>query len=910
MPRWLDNLLLHMALLAYPRDLRRRHGGEMQRFLHLQRREERYRRPWGTLTYWRDVLGDALKVGIRRRSAVILKPVTQSFRREINRFRGGTMLTRLWQDLKFAARTLARNHTYALVCILTLALGIGVNSAIFSAVHSILFKPLPGEDPDRLVIIFSLDDHANFPHEFSNADLRDFRAQSESFQYLAGRRMVSLGIAPPGQMSQYVAGELVTTDFFKVVGVEPLLGRVFTEQDIDRGNQVAIISHGLWQNQMGGDPDVLGREVILNGASLQVVGVMPEGFLGSRFPIRFDVWLPLSMHDVANPRQAGFDWRNSRGHWLETLGRLKPGVSLREARAEFAGIMQRLAEEYPDANQGVRALLVSEQGSRINPQQADNVNFFALMLLGLVGFVLLIACANVANLMLSRGAARGRELSVRMAMGAGRKGLLQQLLTESLLVAFFGGVLGLVLAYAFAGLLRNLLPSTFDFPLKIDIQLDWTVIAFTAAISLAAGLVFGIAPAFKASRTDLQSVLRGGEPSALGTRRLTLPRLLVMAQVMLSVVLLVGAGLFVRSLQEVQKFRTGIESDNLIFMTLDLSLLGYTPEQGRAFYQRLRQDLKALPGVESVSSSMIVPLSGANASRSLYLPEGRPDGSEDPYIISSNLVGPDFFKTLGTRIVAGRGFTEQDTQDAPLVMVVNETLAGQLWPDQNPIGKRLFLSMRMERQPVEVVGVAEDGRYRTVGESPMPFFFRPLAQSYEPRRTFWVRTQGEPTSLAEALRSTVRSLEPNLPLAGMQTIEQHRGFFLLLPRLGAILLSAFALLALVLALIGVYGVISYAVSRRHREIGLRMALGAERSQVLRLVLRQGLTLALTGLVLGMFAAMLVSRLFAGALYGVEPLDPMTFALTPLLLLAAAALACFLPAARASRIDPMGVLRYE
>ncbi|HSR51281.1 MAG TPA: ABC transporter permease [Acidobacteriota bacterium] len=910
MPRWLDKLLLRMALQAYPPDLRRLHAKEMQHFLRLQRGEERYRGSWGSTVYWRDVLWDAFKIGLRRRAAIVLEPLTQSFRREMSRLGGEIMFTRLWQDLKFALRTLGRNRTYALVCILTLALGIGVNSAIFSAVHSILFKPLPGEDPERVVILFSLDDHANFPHEFSNAELRDFRAQSSTFEYLAGRRMVTLGVAPPGEMSQYVAGELVTSDFFKVLGVEPFKGRVFTSEDIDRGNQVAVISHGLWQNQMGGSPQVLGSEVILNGATVEVVGVMPEGFMGSRFPIRFDVWLPISMHDVANPRQAGFDWRNSRGHWLETLGRLKPGVSLQEARAEFASIMRRLAEEYPDANEGVEALLVKEQASRINPQQADNVNFFALMLLGLVGFVLLIACANVANLMLSRGAARARELSVRLAMGAGRKGLLQQLLTESLILASLGGLAGLGLGYAFARLLQDLLPSAFDFPLRLDIQLDWTVIAFTAAISLAAGIVFGIAPALTASRTDLQTVLRGAESAAGSRRRLTMPRLLVVAQVTLSVVLLVGAGLFVRSLQEVQNVRTGIDSDNLIFMTLDLSLLGYEAEQGRTFFDRLRQNLKALPGARSVSSSMILPLSGANASRAIYLPQGRPDGSEDPYIISSNLVGPQFFQTVGTRMVEGRGFTEQDSQDSPMVMVVNETLARQLWPNENPLGKQVYLTNREDRQPVEIVGVAEDGKYRTIGESLMPFFYRPLSQSYEPRRTIWVRTRAEPSTLAEPMRAAVRNLEPNLPLAGMQTIEQHRSFFLLLPRMGAILLSAFAGLALLLALIGVYGVISYAVSRRRREIGLRMALGAERGRVLRLVLRQGLMLSVSGLVLGLLAAMLVSQLFTAVLYGVEPLDPVSFGVVPLLLLSAALLACLLPAARASRIDPMHVLRYE
>jgi predicted permease len=840
------------------------------------------------------------------------------------------MMGTLWRDLSYAARTLVKSPGFAAVAILSLALGIGANTAIFSFVNAVLLRQLPVAEPSRLVYVYSA--NRTSPYNVSSyPDYVDFRDRNDVFSGLAASAPVTVSFTDGGQ-ADAVSGSIVSGNYFDVLGVRAAAGRTFTaEEDRTPGERpVVVISHRLWQSRFGGDAGVVGRQMIMNGQQFTVVGVAPAGFDGAQVGQTSDIYVPMAMQALVRPPRGGYSGemnpdlltkRNPR--WLVMVGRLKPGVTPQQAQAAASALAAQLATAYPDSNKDVTAAVW--QVSKGDPNQRGTLLSVAGLLLAVVGLVLLIACANVANLLLARAASRRKEISIRLALGASRARLVRQLLTESVLLALIGGAFGLLLAVWLIGAAQTYPPPANVFPVAFDFTLDRSVLAFTLVLSLATGVVFGVAPALQASKPDLVAALKDETPLVAGQggtflRRLSLRNLLVVAQVALSLVLLISAGLFLRSMRQAQRIDPGFDPAHALTMPLNINLLRYTKAQGQEFYRRVLENVQALPGVESATLTRTPPLSGASRESSVTLagatPTERVRGGESTGSVnlSSNStlassVALNYFQTLNIPLVRGRDFTSQDREGAPGVAIVNETFAARYFPGQDALGQRV--SLGGEKGPwLEIVGVARDGKYISVGESPAPFLYQPLAQRHESGMSLIVRTKGDPAASIGAVRGAVQSVERNLPTANLRPMRELLAQSLFPARVGALLLAGFGLLALVLASIGLYGVMSYSVSRRTREIGIRMALGAQRGDVLRLVLREGMTLVGAGVVVGLAAAFATTRLLAGFLYGVSPTDPLAFAGIALLLTAVALVASFLPARRASRVDPMVAFKYE
>src|SRR5262245_12785583 len=800
----------------------------------------------------------------------------------------------LLQDLRYGARMLVKQPGFTLIAVLTLALGIGANTAIFSVVNSLLFRPLPYSESEQLTWVWMDNRPEGIREDITSwPNFEDWRAQNQSFQAMAGVRDRRFNLTGAGEPEE-LYGANVSPNFFELMRVSPARGRGFNADEEHEGrDQVVVIGHGLWQRRFGGDANIVGQTLSLSGQPHTIIGVMPPGF---QFPNKTEVWKPLAP-DAQTRRARG-------SFWLPVIGRLKPGVMRAQAQTDMAGIAQRLEQQYPNTNTGfgVNVVLMHEQ-------LVGKMRTALWVLLGAVGCVLLIACANVANLLLARAATRQKEVAIRAALGASRGRVVRQLLTESVLLAAAGGVLGLLLARWGLDALVAFAPS--DLPRAESISIDRRVLFFTLGLSLLTGLVFGLAPALQSSKLGLGEGLKEGGRSSGGGGRHT-RSVLVVAQIALALVLLVGAGLLLKSSWRLQQVNPGFNPERVLTVPLSLPPSKY-PEGANvvAFYQQLLERLRALPGVKAAGATSSVLLYKVHNSAGISI-EGRPapSGGSRPELPLDS-VSPSYFQVLGMQLIQGRNFTEQDKRDGLPVAIVNETMARRFWPDEDPIGKRFtFGYTGPQARWLTVVGVVRDSRRQGLDAPIRIESFLPYAQ--RPLRAMEVvlRTTDDPLTMARTVRSAVWSLDGDLPVSEIQTVEQMVGASVAPRRFNLLVLGLFALVAVLLAAVGIYGVMSYSVTQRAHEIGIRMALGAQTRVVLSLVIGQGMRLALLGVGIGLAVAVGLTRLMAGLLFGVSATDPMTFGAIALLLVGIALLACYLPARRATKVDPMIALRCE
>ncbi len=797
---------------------------------------------------------------------------------------------------------LTKNPGFALVAIVSLALGIGANTAIFSLMDKLLLRALPVAHPEQLVTVATASGDTSFSYPLYT----DYRNRNDVFAGLAAYFETPFSLSDNGT-TERVYGNLVSGNYFDVLGVTPAVGRFFAiEEDQTPGTHpVAVLSYSLWQRRFNADPNVINHTVLLNAAPFTIIGVAPAEFTGVVRGSSPAVYVPMMMQIEAMPTWTGALSERSMT-WLEIIGRLKPDLTRQQAQASLALLAEQIKQTEP---LNVDSDLILNDASRGQQYNLNDVASPLAWLMVMVGLVLLIACANVANLLIARATARRKEIAIRVAIGAGRARLVRQLLTESLLLAVAGGALGLLVARWLIDLLVSFLPSNY---LVVETSLDNRVLAFTLALSVLTGIIFGLAPALQSSKPDVVGALKG-EAATIGgrTRRLSLRNLLVVAQVALSLLVLVSAGLCVRSLQKLLSIDAGFEPARVLVMSLDVALNGHEEAQGRQFYSQLTERVSALPGVESASLAALVPLSGSSMSRSVKIEGHEPPDGKPPINFGYNVIDLNYFRTMGISLLRGRDFTPQDRAGAPKVIIINETIARTYWPDQDPLGKHIiFGKFNQPDEQIEIVGVVKDSKYRNLTEAPRPMMFLPFLQSYRANVALHVRSAGDPKALTMAVRREVQALDDNLPVYNIRTLEDQRAGSLYVARFAATLSGFFGGLALLLASVGIYGVMAYSVSRRTREIGIRMALGAGRRDVLRLVLGEGLLLIGVGLIVGILATLAVTRLMAGLLYGVSATDPLTLIAIPIILAGVALGACFVPARRATRVDPMVALRYE
>ena len=811
------------------------------------------------------------------------------------------------KDISYAFRSLLKRPGFVSIAVITLALGIGANTAIFSLVNAVLLRSLPVERPSEIVSVAvrGKDDSMS---AFSYPNYRDFRDRNEVLSGLLVYRFVPLSLSRSGA-NERVWGFEVSGNYFDVLGVKAIKGRTFLpeEDKTPLTHPVAVISHESWQRRFGGDPDLVGKDVLLNNHQFKVIGIAPEGFKGTELVYTPEIWLTASMMEWAEPGANWLDDRNTRNFFA--VGRLKLGTDARQAEASLNLLALSLAKEYPDTNEGMSIKIVPP--GFILPELRGAVVSFTWVLMGAVGLVLLVTCTNLAGLMLARATDRRSEIAIRLAMGANRWRLIRQLLTESVLLSIVGGVAGMLLAVWIIQLLLAFKPPI-DFPLSLDVAVDWRVLLFSLAVSLVAGAVFGLAPALQATRPGLSQALR--ETSAQGgASRTRLRSVLVVAQIAISLVVLISAGLVVRTLLQLQTMNPGFDPQNALTMSFDLGLQGYDKQRGQQFYRQLAERVQALPGVKSAAVSSYIPLSLNYNSRNIFV-EGQPaQRGENVPLAMNGSAGPRYFETMRTPVIYGREFTDQDQNESEQVAVVNETFVRRLMPNvsssSEALGKRI--SFGAAGGPfIRIVGVTPDGKYFNIAEDPRPFIWTPMAQDYNSSGILTVRTEGSPEPLLAAVRKEVQALDPNLPLFDVKTLSDHMRFALFPARVAATVLGVFGFVALLLSAIGIYGITSYTVAQRTHEIGIRLALGAQLSDVLGLVLRHGLKLTAIGAAIGLFGAYLATRAITSVLYGVSATDPLTFGLVSLLLIGVALLACYVPSRRATKVDPLIALRSE
>jgi predicted permease len=813
----------------------------------------------------------------------------------------------LLADLRYAFRTLARRPVFTLVAVLSLGLGIGANTTIFSLVDVLLLRALPVADPDHLVKIYTLD--AKNPGVqvplLSHLNWKDYREQAHSWSGILGYDSVQISVSTGGEAA-LLAGQLVSENYFGVLGVRAARGRTFTEEEGTKlgAHPVAVVSDHFWRQQLGADAGAVGRTVTLNGHPFTVVGVAPAGFTGGDIGVQPEIWVPMAMNRQITPDPAINWYETRRGLFVTAIGRLRPGVTVAGARAEMSGLARRLAEEYPADNKGRSVELVPLAQATLPPGQREELVGASLLLLGVVGLVLLIACANVANLLLARGMARRREIAVRLSQGARRGRLVRQLLTESLVLALLGGAAGLLLMTWADRALLAVLPDLPN-PVTLELGLDPRVLAFALAITLGSGILFGLAPALASTRPQLMGALKSQAAVApVPGRGLGLRGALVAGEVALSLVALITAGLFLRSLAAARRIDPGFATSHLLSFSLDVGLYGLDKAHGEQLYRSIREQVATLPGVEAVALAEAGPLQ-PSLIRSVFL-----EGAENPdsgLLVQVDAIDPAFFRTVAVPIVAGRGFTDGDRKGTQDSAVVNRTLAEKFWPHQDPLGKRFHFH---GRPPIEVIGVARDAKYNSVSENPQPYVYLALAQHYVTGVTLLARAGGDAAALLPSVERQVRALAPGMPLVGAGTLAEELDASLWAPRFGAFLLVLFGALALLLAAIGIYGVMSFAVAQRGRDIGIRMALGARRGTVLGMVVAQGMFQVALGLAAGFALALAASRLAGSLLIGTSPTDPVTFLATPLILSLVALVSLYLPARRATRVNPTVALRGE
>ncbi|HTA69064.1 MAG TPA: ABC transporter permease [Bryobacteraceae bacterium] len=826
------------------------------------------------------------------------------------------------EDLRYAFRGLRKSPMFTIVALLSLGLGIGANTAIFSLMDQALLRSLPVKHPEQLVL-FS----ANGPrrgqvntsygdiYTFSYPMYRDFRDGNRVFSGLLARFPISFSMSWHDQ-TERVYGDLVSGNYFDVLGVHAAIGRTFTPEEDRRpgANPLVILSYGYWKRRFGGDPGVLNQTITLNAHPMTIVGIAQPGFNGVGVGEAPEVFVPMMMRSQMSPDMN--DLEDQRSMWLNIFGRLKPGVSreqgeaamntfwkpILEAEAKDLNFSQRIRERFEK-----RHLSLLPGGKGISSASAQ-ISSAIVVLMGMVGLLLLIACANVANLLIARASARQREISIRLAMGASRFRLIRQLLVESLVLALGGGLLGLLVAEWTGEALLKFLPSDPSM-MGISSQPDGRVLLFALVLSVMTGVMFGIVPALQATKTDLASTLKDQASGVVGggLGHLRLRKSLVVTQVALSLMLLIGAGLFARSLYNLKNIDAGFHTDHLISFAVQPSLNGYSQERMRSLFERLRENIGRLPGIRTASMSEVGLLSGDNESTSIEI-EGYQAKEDEDMNVFQDKIGPGFFATLGIPLLAGRDFTNADGPKAPLTIIVNERFARHFFGDQNPIGRRIHF--RREKDSLEIVGVVRDGKIVELREKPLRCVYLPYAQSQVQYMTFYARTTQEPSVMTQTLREEVRRQDPNLPIFNVKTMEDQIDESLFMDRLVAALSASFGALATLLAAVGLYGVMAYMVVRRTREIGIRMALGADRRQVLRLVMKEVVAVAVVGIGIAVLASLAMGRLIQSQLLDVSARDPWVMAAATLTLAVVALLAGFLPALRATRVDPLTALRYE
>ncbi len=816
----------------------------------------------------------------------------------------------LLHDIRYALRLMARKPALVTLAVVSLGLGIGVNTTIFTLVNAVLLRDLPFSQPEEIVDVYSTGDSELEYSTSSVPDYIDYRDRNEVFSGLAAHRSYPLTL-DSGAEPELVFGEVVSGNYFDVLGVTAVLGRTFLpEEDRTPGSHpVVVLAYDFWQSRFAGDATVLGRRVKLNGHDFEIVGVAEEKFHGNLMVFRSALWLPLMMHDQVTARSA-LDERGSRS--LQIKGRLSPGVTLEQAQARLRTIASALAAEYPETNEGRDVVLVPTSDVIVLPDFDASVVTAATLAMVVVGLVLLIACSNIANLFLARASERRKEIAVRLALGCGRWRLIRQLLTESVLISLIAGLGSLLFATWTARLIAGFKPPI-PIPMSLDIGLDFWVLAFTLLVALVTGVLCGLAPALRASRAELVSALKDSTASiGRGHRRFGLRNILVISQVTVSTLLLIGAGLFVRSLLGAHAIDPGFSLREGVVATLMPRLGGrLSAAEEEVFLGRLLERVRALPGVSSATLAEFLPLGLAASTREVYL-EGAELAAginQPPPNVDSVAIGPDYFRTMGITLKRGRAVTERDVGDAPQVAIVNQTAAQRFWPGADPLGQRLRFSDAADAKVYEVIGVARDGKYRTLGEQQRPYIYTSLAQQDSFILTLIVAASTEAETRTR-VRGLLADMDRNLPVMEIKTMGEHLEVMLFLPRMGAALLTAMGLLGLILAAVGLYSVVACAVARRTHEVGIRIALGAGRSDVLRMLISEGMGLVAIGAGAGIVLALAATRVLAGVLYGVSSSDPATYLAVPIFLLAVALLANIVPARRATTIDPMQALRHD
>lgn len=826
------------------------------------------------------------------------------------------MLPTLWQDIRYALRLLAKNPGFSAVAVLSLALGIGANTTIFTVVNAILLNPLPVKGLARLVQIDTIDGKtlvtaANATKlGMSYPNFQDYARDNQVFSQL-GCFVGPLPLTWSGESEpKQLFGQMVSANYFAILGLRPASGRFFFADEDSKpgGNNVAVVSYSLWANKFGSDPNVVGRTLTLNATPYTVIGVAPHGFKGTfTFGNAEQVWVPVSMY----PRiLSGFvkDNFNDRRFLTTTvIGRLRDGVNLGGAEASLKTIASNLERAFPKDNASRSVALTPLADAAVGVNNRTQIVLAGGLMMGVVSLVLLIACVNLANLLLAQAARREKEIGLRAALGASQGRVMRQLLTESFVLAILSGAVGLAIAYGGRAVLWSFRPP-FILDGDIDLSFDSHVLFFTLSVALLTAVVIGLVPAIKAAKPNLIEVLKvGGRGGTVGWTRSPFRSLLVVTEIALALVALVGAGLFIRSMQNAQRIDPGFESKNLFVFAFDLGALHYEEGRAQQYFRTAIDRAKTSPGIESATIASNFPLGGGLA-RTVF-PEGQNEASGYRGTLTQlDDIAPNFFETLGIPLLLGRGFTDADRKDTKQVAIVSEAMAKQFWPNENAVGKRFhFFGEETLR---EVVGVARNTVVNVIGEEPQPLAYLPLTQDYAPAVTMQVRTKGQPQAVIAEVRSQVQSLDTNLALTNLNTIGELIDQGLWAPRMGAVLLTGFGGVALLLAVVGVYGVLSYSVNQQAREIGIRMAMGAQSGRILRLVVGQGMRLAIVGLVLGTLIALAATRVLSSLLFGVSAHDPLIFGGVSLILATAAILACYIPARRATKVDPTIALRYE
>jgi predicted permease len=816
-----------------------------------------------------------------------------------------------WKDLRYAFRMLRKSPGFTFVAVLALGLGIGANTAIFSVFNGMLWRPLPVKDPQQIVCLVSRAKDVSFPTELSYPDVKDYRQLNAVFSDIIAYTPNPVNFGAQGRPERAWA-YMVTGNYFSMLGVEPVRGRTFApDEGVAIGKDpLMVLSYKFWQKRFGGDPAVIGQSVQVNNHAFTIIGVVPEAFRGTYYFLEPDFYLPLTTLGILDASQA--DVLNKRGSFfLRALGRLQPGVTSAQAMAAAEPLDRRLAQEFPDDHKAAALLVMPELDARPEPGLGGFMSTFALIFMLLVGFVLLIACANVANLILARANGRRKEFATRTALGASRGRMIRQMMTETVLLSTLGGILGLLFArWAALGLMSIHIPT--DVPVRLfDLRMDWHIFAFAFFSALITGMVAGLVPSLQASRTNLADTLKaGGRSGGASSGHHRFRNALVISQVAVSLLLLACTGFFIRSLQNSARVDMGFRVDHVLMLSMDLGLQGYTEERGQQFYKQIGERVRSLPGVRDASVASYIPMGYENSLIDIY-PEGQVvDKKAKTETSLDNVVQPGYFGTAGTRVIEGREFTEADSATAPKVAIINDTFAKKIWPGQDPVGKT-FRTKR-DGPPIQVVGVTPTGKYLFLYEAPQLYAYFPLAQRYNSDASLLVYTEGDPQLLLGAVREQFNQLDAALPVFGVTTMEAHvqYGKPLLPARLSAMFVGAFGLLGLVLATVGVYGVVSYSVSQRTQEIGIRTALGAQRSNILALVLRQGMGMALIGTAVGIVLSFVLFRALSSALYGVKATDLVTLSTVSAMLLAVAFAASYVPALRAARVDPVVALREQ